>query len=173
VNCYKTDDWMLGLMYRSKAWEVGVAGLAPVLLHGPRSSASDGDGSSDSYVDVEVHVDVDEYIGDPVQDHNSSHWDSSNKKSDHHMATERRTEQGQEQGQEYKGQEYKGQEYKGQENKGAGRSRGPLVHLLPHDPAWRTEVENIDVGALVGSHLLYGDCLRAILARVGLPAAGE
>ena len=34
MNCYKTDDWMLGLMWRSKAWQVGVAGLGPVLLQG-------------------------------------------------------------------------------------------------------------------------------------------
>ena len=33
VNCYAWNDWMLALLYRSKSYEIGVAGLYPIHLH--------------------------------------------------------------------------------------------------------------------------------------------
>jgi hypothetical protein len=32
VNCYAWNDWMLALLYRSKSYEIGVAGLYPIVL---------------------------------------------------------------------------------------------------------------------------------------------
>jgi hypothetical protein len=32
INCYAWNDWMLALLYRSKSYEIGVAGLYPILL---------------------------------------------------------------------------------------------------------------------------------------------
>ena len=33
VNCYATNDWILALLYRTKTYELGVAGLCPILLN--------------------------------------------------------------------------------------------------------------------------------------------
>lgn len=32
VNCYAWNDWLLALLYRSKSYEIGVAGLYPIVL---------------------------------------------------------------------------------------------------------------------------------------------
>lgn len=32
VNCYSSNDWLLALLYRSKSYDLNVAGLAPVQL---------------------------------------------------------------------------------------------------------------------------------------------
>lgn len=32
INCYSTHDWLLALMFRQCTWELGVAGLGPVVL---------------------------------------------------------------------------------------------------------------------------------------------
>ena len=40
VNCYSTRDWFLALMYRSKSWEIGVAGLQPIQLHPASTNAT-------------------------------------------------------------------------------------------------------------------------------------
>jgi len=34
VNCYAWNDWILALLYRSKSYEIGVAGLYPIVLTG-------------------------------------------------------------------------------------------------------------------------------------------
>ena len=46
-------------------------------------------------------------------------------------------------------------------------------HLLKHDPAWRNDIENIDVSDIVSTHLNYCECLKNVLARVGIPVPGE
>lgn len=33
INCYAWNDWLLALLYRSKSYEIGVAGLYPIHLH--------------------------------------------------------------------------------------------------------------------------------------------
>lgn len=33
VNCYATNDWILALLYRTKTYELGVAGLCPISLN--------------------------------------------------------------------------------------------------------------------------------------------
>lgn len=33
INCYAWNDWLLALLYRSKSYEIGVAGLYPINLH--------------------------------------------------------------------------------------------------------------------------------------------
>lgn len=125
VNCYKTDDWMLGLMWRSKAWQVGVAGLGPVLLHEEEGEEKEevvnrGDNSSSNSR---------EEGGGSGPSLRSSHQSLSLSSS----------------------------------------APTPSALLLrTHDPAWRTAVENIDISDLVPSHLLYAECLRAVMLRVGL-----
>lgn len=32
INCYATNDWLLALLYRSKTYDIGVAGLYPIVL---------------------------------------------------------------------------------------------------------------------------------------------
>ena len=32
INCYSTHDWLLALMFRQCTWELGVAGLGPVII---------------------------------------------------------------------------------------------------------------------------------------------
>lgn len=34
MNCYATNDWLLALLYRSKTYELGVAGLGCVYIDG-------------------------------------------------------------------------------------------------------------------------------------------
>mmetsp|Transcript_28157 Transcript_28157/g.47616 ORF Transcript_28157/g.47616 Transcript_28157/m.47616 type:complete len:496 (+) Transcript_28157:1249-2736(+) len=126
VNCYKTDDWMLGLMYRSKAWEVGVAGLGPVDLEENLVSTSDLD--SEAVVGREMTNDEKRSVSD---------------------------------------------NYPGADGRLGKEEDTGLIKLLQHDPAWRTEVENVDVSDLVPSHLMYAESLRAILHRVGIPTPGE
>ena len=40
INCYAWNDWMLALLYRSKSYEIGVAGLYPIVLNAPHISAT-------------------------------------------------------------------------------------------------------------------------------------
>lgn len=117
---------MLGLMYRSKSWEVGVAGLGPVHLY--ETSTDSVDGAHDVPSCREVRG-----INSTCDERDDS-----------------------------------GASLRCSRKEGEG-----LIKLLQHDAAWRTEVENIDVSDLVPSHLLYADCLRSILHRVGIPTPGE
>lgn len=40
INCYAWNDWLLALLYRSKSYEIGVAGLYPIHLQHASSSTA-------------------------------------------------------------------------------------------------------------------------------------
>ena len=46
VNCYAWNDWILALLYRSKSYEIGVAGLYPIVLSGSGATSAVRGGSS-------------------------------------------------------------------------------------------------------------------------------
>jgi hypothetical protein len=41
INCYSTRDWVLALLFRTKALELEIAGLAPVILNDSHDKRSD------------------------------------------------------------------------------------------------------------------------------------
>lgn len=46
VNCYAWNDWILALLYRSKSYEIGVAGLYPIVLSGSGATSAVRGGNS-------------------------------------------------------------------------------------------------------------------------------
>jgi len=63
VNCYAWNDWILALLYRSKSYEIGVAGLYPIFLNSSSNNNNNsanmtatGNSASVSRKDVEQAV---------------------------------------------------------------------------------------------------------------------
>ena len=49
VNCYTGSDWLLALLYRSKSYDLSIAGLAPISLRSSSSKIQKGDSEATAF----------------------------------------------------------------------------------------------------------------------------